>query len=151
MQSAASRVLPPLDQQTMDSLWELFVRICLYWNNLPDVHQYKSRLETFVLNRIANNPQYHLYYQTAVLAINELIAEQGEEKAYVLLFTDIQANTVPAKTGIQIARQYVSNEFVCLQLAVGGFKSFGAVNYCGYFGGPNIRGKKPPYRPAEGI
>jgi len=47
-------------------------------------------------------------------------------------------------------RQLISNEFIDLHLALGGFASFGARNHLGYISGPNQPGEPAPYRIAEG-
>jgi hypothetical protein len=78
--------------------------------------------------------------------MDELIAERGEEAAYALLFTDPGALETPPRTPLALVRQCVSNEFVAWQLALGGFKSWGAENYCGYIGGAFIPGQPAPYR-----
>jgi hypothetical protein len=141
----------PLNQETMETLWQLFVQICLFWTNADNVHQYKSRFEAFIINRIEFDSQYRLFYVRAAQGINSLIAAKGEIIGYPFLFTDQSLNTPPAETDWQIARQKVANEFVALQLSLGGFKAFGATNYCGYICGPNIPGEAPPYRPMENV
>jgi hypothetical protein len=146
---------PPFEPDTMDALWAIFIQICLFWDNLDNVHQYRSRLESFVINRIANDPTYHDVYTRSVAAIKDLIAQQqlppsqAEAAAYQFLFTDQNLYSPPPNTDLKLARQKVANELIMLQLALGGFKAFGATNYCGYFGGPNIPGEPPPYRPME--
>lgn len=149
MPNAISRNLPVLEPECLETLWQLFVNICRFWDNLNNVDQYKSRLESFVMNRIAFEPKYYLFYLNSTKLIQKLVTDKGEQEAYNYLFTDPAVNTAPVDSDLWIARQKVSNEFITLQMALGGFKAFGAVNYLGYFGGPNIPGQDPPYRPME--
>ncbi len=55
----------------------------------------------------------------------------------------------PPVTPFQLTRQYVSNELIALQLSLGGFLRWGAINYPGYFGGANVPGMPAPYRTME--
>jgi len=149
IQSPVADNIPALQQETFDSMFALFEQIGIFWNNLDDAEQYRSRLVAFMQNRIKLRPIYREYYVLAAKTIKQLIEEHGEQLAYQLLFTDKQANQPPADTPLAITRQKVSNEFVTFQLAQGGFKSFGAENYPGFIGGANIPGKPAPYRGSE--
>ena len=139
----------PLSDSTLDCLWRLFAAICKYWKTAEDPTVYKTRFFSFVFNRMDFNPLYAEYYRAAERVINSLIEQYGEEQAFVWLLTDTQSNVTPPITEIAVVRQLVSNEFVALHLSLGAFKSFGATNYCGYFGGANLPGQPPPYRPLE--
>ncbi|WP_175611296.1 hypothetical protein [Mycobacterium sp. SP-6446] len=92
----------------------------------------RSNLVAFIENRIQLNPNNLDEYVSAVEVIWELVAELGEEKGFRKFFTDRQANVSPPETRLAPVRQHVSNEFVSLQLALGGFKTFGVTNYLGY-------------------
>jgi hypothetical protein len=103
-------------------------------------------------NRIIINPMYRDFYVVTKGVIDGLIAQYGA-KAYEQLFTQKPriAPTAPPQTQLEFAQQYVANEFIGLRLALGSFKAFGAINYCGYFGGANIVGQPVPYRtPQQG-
>jgi hypothetical protein len=135
--------------ETMAGLWQLCVHIGKFWRNDSKPEAMRSNLVVFVENRIQLNPNYLDEYVNAVEVARELVAELGEEQGYRKLFTDPEANISPPTTRLARARQRVSNEFVTLQLALGGFKAFGgATNYLGYIGGANIEGQTP-YRPYE--
>ena len=100
----------------------------------------KSNFLVFGSNRIALNPNYLAKYRSAAAVIAELFAELGEAGAYEQLFTDAAASLSPPASKLARARQLVANEFVSLQMALGGFKAFGgAENYFGYIDGPNTR------------
>ena len=137
-----------LDDNTTDDMWKLFLAICDYWKNVQNPGAMKSSLIVFMNNRIKHDPNYSNEYRNASAVIRELINELGEKAAYKKLFTDPAAGIAPPMTKLARVRQMVSNEFIVLQLALGGFKEFSSgegANYPGYFGGPNIDGQ-PPYR-----
>lgn len=146
-----STELPPLNKETFDAMWEIFVYIGKFWQNMDDPTPYKSLLYSFMLNRINLRPIYREYYFIAEKAMKELIKENGadKDKAYEYLFTDRDAAKKPPETLIALTRQVVANEFMALQLSLGGFKAFGAKNYCGYIGGAYIPGQPAPYRTFE--
>lgn len=132
------------DEKIMESMWKLFLEIGKFWKNNDHPEDMKSNFIVFISNRIQLNPNYINEYKNAAEVIEELVAELGEKEGYKKLFTDPQANISPPTTKLARARQLVSNEFVALQLALGGFKSFGeAKNYLGYIGGANIEGHTP--------
>lgn len=138
--------LPPLDENVFASMWTLFGHIGKYWQNMDDPSPYRSQLYSFMLNRINLRPIYRDYYLLAATVTRQLVEQYGEDQAYVFLFTDADAAKAPPETSLALTRQKVANEFMALQLSLGGFKAFGAVNYCGYIGGANIPGQPAPYR-----
>ena len=145
-------VLP--DESTVPSnvdeaMWRLFVAIGDFWKLGDDPHPYRLRLRTFMANRISFSPLYRDFYILARTVIDGLIAQTGDKaKAYEQLFTQKPrvAPTTPPQTQLEFVQQYVANEFIGLRLSLGSFKTFGAINYCGYFGGANIDGQPVPYR-----
>jgi hypothetical protein len=141
---------PPLpDGPTLERLWDLFTAIGRYWRTGGDPERMRSNWLVFVSNRLRTEPSYAHEYANAAAVLAALIAELGETAAYEKLFTDEAANTGEPKTPLARARQKVSNEFVALQLALGGFEAFGAKNYLGFIAGANIAGDLP-YRPDAG-
>lgn len=139
-----------LPQPVLNAMWELFCQIGIFWQNLSDPTPLQSDFLVFLQNRIELNPNYRNEYSNAMLVIDALKKEEGPDKAYEILFTDPKGMEQPPTTRLARARQFVSNEFVALQLALGGFKDFStATNYPGYFGGANIPGR-PPYRTSGG-
>lgn len=136
-----------ISSATLEAMWALFVAIGNFWQNVDDPAPMRSNFEVFIHNRIAFNPMYAATYGLAAEVIEELKEEHGDPGGYAFLFTNNLANEAPPDTPLQWTRQLVSNEFVALQLALGGFKAFGAKNYDGGFiGGPNIPGRPAPYR-----
>jgi hypothetical protein len=135
-----------LDDGVRDVMWKVFVHICEFWHTVVDPSEYRSRFDSFMDNRMSLDPRYALYYRDTAAALEELIAQVGEPTAYQRLLTDAALNVAPPTTPLMVARQRVSNEFVSLHLALGGFASFGATNYLGYIYGPNVPGQPAPYR-----
>lgn len=137
---------PEISQELFESMWALFVSIASYWGTMVDASRHRTQLLNFMVNRIKLDPLYLVYYTTTANVLKELAEKFGAD-AYQELFTNAVAGTeTPPQTPMGIARQRVSNEFVSLHMAIGGFKSFGAMNYPGFIGGPNIPGSVPPYR-----
>jgi len=137
-----------LETETVESMWLLFAAICARWQNIAEPLTMKTRFLGFLSNRIELHPEYVSHYRTAATVITELREVHGDG-AYEFLFTDPNANIAPPQTPLHITRQLVSNEFIALQLSLGGFKEFtGAINYPGYIAGWNGDGPSP-YRTYE--
>lgn len=137
---------PEIDQAVYDAMWALFVAVGKYWGTIADPAPHRTQLLTFMLNRIKLNPLYTGYYATAADVLTRMQAQHGDA-AYEMLFTDkAAASEDPPVSPLAVTRQRVSNEIVSLHVAVGGFKVFGASNYCGYVAGANVPGQDPPYR-----
>jgi hypothetical protein len=136
-----------VENEVQESMWNLFKAIGKFWTEKESPESMKSGLVAFMRNRISLNATYRDYYRNAQEVIDELIAEyRSKDKAYEFLFTYPGANIQPPGNKLAYTRQMVSNEFITLYLALGGFKHFGgALNYQSYFGGANIPGD-PPYR-----
>jgi hypothetical protein len=139
----------PLDAETREAMWQLFVQIGRFWGNVPDPEPMRSRLHVFLDNRIEVNPLYREFYRMAREVIRGLVEVHGEQKGYEVLFTDPVGLATPPTTALQYTRQFVSNELIALQLSLGGFLAWGATNYPGYFGGANVPGMPAPYRAIE--
>jgi hypothetical protein len=137
-----------LTPETVAGFWRLFVAICRQWDNVADPSTMQTRFRGFLGNRVERNPSYVMEYRNAVAVIAELTQERGEQEAYNFLLTNAEAAHSPPETPLQRARQRVANEFINLQLSLGGFRAFtGARNYPGYIAGVNGSGPAP-YRTA---
>ena len=150
-QARVRHLLSPISVETSsdfdEAMWELFSAIGRFWKLTDDPGAYKLRLHSFMRNRIDFNPLYRDFYIVAKRVVESLVSKHGSAKGYEILFTQKSGLWgAPPETEIEFVQQYVVNELIGLRLALGGFKDFGAVNYCGYFGGPNIEGEPPPYR-----
>lgn len=141
------------DEATLNVLWTLFCQICKFWKTSDSPERMKSDFVVFVSNRIEIDSNYAIEYKNYLTVIEDLITEHGNEVAFKKLFTDPQANITPPITNLARAKQYVVNEFISLNLALGSFKTFGdpsvangiPINYPGFIGGMNKK-DKPPYR-----
>ncbi len=140
--------LPPIREEVFASMWRLFVHIGKFWSNMDQPDQYQTQLYSFMVNRISLDPMYHEYYILAKQVTDQLIERLGEDAAYAFLFTAPDAGKA-STSALALTRRHVSNEFIAWQLALGGFKAWGALNYCGYIGGAYIPGDTVPYRTSE--
>lgn len=150
-QARVNNVLVPsesiISTDVDDALWKLFVAIGDFWSLGDNPEPYRLRVRAFMANRIRINPMYRDFYVVAKTVIEELKAQYGAA-AYEQLFTQKPriAPTAPPQTQLEFVQQYVANEFIGFRLALGSFRAFGAINYCGYFGGANIARQPVPYR-----
>jgi hypothetical protein len=138
--------MPPAE--VVDTLWSLFVAIGEHWRLQDDPAPYRLRFETFIANRIDLNPLYDGHYKQGAALLDALIATHGAKSAFETVFGDkprIAAAGLPS-TPLEALQRFIADEFIALRLAVGGFRSFGALNYPGYIGGANIAGEATPYR-----
>lgn len=138
-----SSVTPEVDE----AMWKVFIAVGEFWKLEDDPEPYRLRFRDFMANRISVNPMYRDFYVATKGVIDELIRQYGST-AYEQLFTQKPRipPATPPQTQLEFAQQYVANEFIGLRLALGSFKTFGAINYCGYFGGANVAGQPVPYR-----
>ena len=147
--SRAVHLLAPLARYETggidNTLWSLWEAIGNYWHLSDEPERYRSRLRTFMDNRTSINPLYQGYYDIARAVILDLIAQHGSPKAFEVLFQTKTSTGVP-QSPIEATKRFVVDEFIAIRLALGGFHTFGATNYCGYFGGANIANEPVPYR-----
>jgi len=139
---------PEISSELFEQMWTLFSSISDYWKITNDTAQ-RTQLLNFMINRVKLNPLYIDYYITAAKVLRDLTDRVGSNAYHELFTNTIAAQEKPPQTPMGITRQRVSNEFIALQIALGGFKTFGALNYPGFICGPNIDGAEPPYRTGE--
>ena len=141
-----------------DALWRLFQAIGRVWENLhpaaTDSANLKSSWLDFIEAKLGYDPSYVAEYSSAVLCVDELTEEHGEDEAYRLLFLDNGIPDGPPTTRLAHAKKYVVDEFIRVNVVASGFKSFGAPdnngrNYKGYLGGSryNLRARVRDYQP----
>jgi len=126
-------------------MWDLFVWIGEFWQLNENTAGYPLRLRAFMANRISLHPEYSGYYAVAARYITGQIAQHGRDEAYKQIF---MTEHPPGGSELEAVKK-VSDEFVDLRLALGGFLAFGALNYRGYFGGANLPDEPVPYRTSE--
>lgn len=148
---ALSPLAPAVSAAPREMIWDLYLAIGIYWRLEDDPASHRLRFQDFLDNRIGLNPLYNSYYETAAKVITDLIAELGREAAYAKIFSekDRQLRGEAPDSPFDLTQRFVANELVALRLALGGFATFGALNYRGYFGGANIEGEPVPYRTAK--
>lgn len=155
-QARVSNVVLPsesvVSSDVEDAMWKLFVAVGDFWKLGDDPQPYRLRFRDFLQNRISINPMYRDFYIVAKTLIDGLIAQFGEAAAYEQVFTNKPriAPSTPPQSRLEFVQHYVANEFIAFRLELGGFKAFGAINYCGYMGGANIEGQPVPYRTSKG-
>lgn len=143
-----SPTVPPREDEVEQAMWDLFVAIGDLWRLGDDPAPYHQRFLSFMANRIELNPLYRDYYAKAASLLAELASEGSKESAYETIFTkkDRSLPPGPPANELDLVQRTVANEFIALRLALGSFQSFGAVNYCGFFGGAILPGRAAPYR-----
>jgi hypothetical protein len=135
----------------MDALWRLFQEIGRTWNcTRSDSVNIMSDWREFVNAKTRTAPSYTAEYSNAVACVAELIEKYGETDAYrkLLLNTDLPDPKTPPVTRIAHCKTYVVNEFIRVQVAKEGFKSWQGSNYNGFVGGSRFN-RKPRVRVAE--
>ena len=102
----------------------------------------------FLENRIALNPIYPGLYELTSTYLTDSKADKGAEAAFQSLFFVKDRGSAPEvpESPLEFIQTYVVNELIALRLALGGFADFGAINYCGFFGGANMPDRSAPYR-----
>lgn len=160
--SLAAGLLPGEGQQLtpreLAALWRIFQAIGQVWENLHptalDSTNLKSSWLDFIEAKTKSAPSYIAEYSNAVLCVDEVIQEYGEEEAFRRLFLDNGIPKGAPTTRLAHAKKYVIDEFIHVNIVASGFKSFGAPdnngkNYKGYLGGSryNLRARVRHYEP----
>lgn len=120
-----------LNQGEFDTLFSLCEHVDKVWEFGANLPQYRQQLRADLELKTSRQPSYLAEYKSAL----ELI-ELAEEDWPILLFSEANAENFNA-TRLGRARQFVFSEIIGHQIPISGaFKSFGLINYRGYFGGP---------------
>jgi len=139
-----------LSNSEFDTLSTLCKYINQAWELTRNLDEYLDRLRGDLFSKTIEEPSYLTEYENAIELV-KLLIKQGEsvEQAWSsLLFTNFGDKNFKS-TKLGRARNFVFSEIIMHQIPISeGFKSFGLVNYRGYFGGPYTspnsyrRGKK---------
>jgi len=108
--------------------WQLRIELDTYFGQLKHDLELKTR----------EKPAYLTEYENAVQVVNRVRGElESDDQSWSsLLFAEFPASDLAA-TRIGRARHFVFSEIIAHQIPISGaFKSFGLVNYRGFFGGP---------------
>jgi hypothetical protein len=141
-----------LTAREMEVLWRLFQEIGRAWAcTRSDCINIRSDWLEFIHAKTRVAPSYTGEYSNAVSCVSELILRYGEKEAFRKLFFDneLPDPKAPPLTRVAHCKVYVVNEFIRVQVAKEGFKSWQGSNYKGYVGGSRFN-RKPRARVAEG-
>ncbi len=143
-------------QNEIDGLWRAFAAIGEAWQNtVHDSDGLRSSWLDFLIQKCTTRPSYIAEYVSALAVFDELIAVYGESSAFSTLFFESGVdNVAPPLTRLAHAKQYVINEFIRVQIVVGGFKNFitpepsdlrpdEIVNHRGFIAGSRYNRVKP--------
>ena len=133
----------------MQVLWRLFQEIGRTWQcTRSDSLNIRSEWLEFVEAKTTVPPSYSGEYSNAVSCLSELIGIYGDRDAFQkLLIGHGVTKPTPPLTRLAHCRTYVVNEFVRVQVAKEGFKSWQGSNYKGFVGGSRFN-RKPRARVA---
>ena len=127
-----------LSNSDFDTLSTLCKYVNQAWELTGDLDEYLDRLKGDLYFKTMEEPSYLTEYEHAIELVN-LLVKRGEsvEQAWSsLLFANFGDENFES-TKLGRARNFVFSEIITHQIPISeGFKSFGLVNYRGYFGGP---------------
>ena len=151
------QLLPERDEALTDEehdlLWELYVAIGVNWE-IADVANQRSSWEEFIREKTTQPPSFVAEYSNAAAVVREVTGLYGSEKGFRMLFFKHGLSEGAPLTKLAHAKTFVIDEFMRIQMLLGGFKSFVAeedkevANYEGFMGGSryNRRRTVRPYR-----
>jgi hypothetical protein len=128
-------------------MWNIFAYIGQRWQNASFNTVRPTQLDKTLDLKTQHTPSYYTEYTSASTLLHQLIRKLSSlEAALQYLFTHAGSDSNQQ----QHAYTYVVSEFILLQVALGGFRKWGYVNYKGYAGGPFNNPSKLPYRAYKG-
>jgi hypothetical protein len=141
-----------LTAHEIDMLWRIFQAIGQTWSDTKtrSINIRSDWLE-FIHAKTRVAPSYTGEYSNAVSCVSEMILIYGEKEAFRKLLLDhgMPDPKAPPLTRVAHAKVYVVNEFIRVQVAKEGFKSWQGSNYKGFIGGSRFN-RKPRARVMEG-
>ena len=115
-----------------DALWSVFDHIGERWRNAAFNEVARTEFDRILDLKTSRTPSYLAEYVSAVNLLDASAAWMGDAgSAAGELFEDVGVDGSPQRH----AHTYVVSEFIMLQIAFGGFRKWGYVNYPGYAGG----------------
>ncbi len=128
-----------LRDEQKDALWSIFDHIGVRWQNAAFNAVTRTEFDRILDLKTTQTPSYLAEYVSAVNLLGTLASRTGDiGSAVEELFEGAGSDGLLQ----QHAHTYVVSEFIMLQVACGGFRKWGYVNYPGYAGG----GFGHPYR-----
>ncbi|ETW97597.1 MAG: hypothetical protein ETSY1_21980 [Candidatus Entotheonella factor] len=121
-------------------LWTVFGYIDSHWD--VNTEMSKTRFEQALASQVGLDPVYQLRYDETAAAYQAELEQHGNiEAALEALYSK---NTAPKPAQPDVAQ--VLGEFMKWNVAFGGFRSFGYMNYPGWTGNGSFLNDPPPYR-----
>lgn len=127
-----------LDRGSFETLASLCDYVARSWQLPTQLDAYFGQLERDLQLKSRETPAYLTEYENAVQLVDRTRGElESDDQAWsALLFAEFPEDDL-AWTRIGRARRFVFSELIAHQIPLSGaFRSFGLVNYRGYFGGP---------------
>lgn len=140
-----------LSKIELEMLWKLFVAISNEWR-IENVMAQRSGWLEFVAVKMESSPDFTAEYSNAASVVEELLSVYGDPAGYRMLLIDHGIAPGPPQTRVAHAKRFVVDEFIRVQIVLGGFKSFvdpaerDEVNYRGYMGGSRYQRLRPVRR-----
>lgn len=140
-----------LTHAELETLWKLFLAIGAEWRieNVPSFH---SAWLEFIEVKTNSAPDFTAEYSNAASVVNELLFVYGDPAGYRMLLINHGLTPGPPETRLAHAKRFVADEFIRVQILLGGFKSFvdpadrDEANYRGYMGGSRYQRVRPVRR-----
>ena len=121
-----------LQDEQKDALWSIFDHIGERWQNAAFNEVARTEFDRILDLKTSRTESYLGEYVSAVNLLGASASRTGDAGSAVgELFEDAGADGSPQRH----AHTYVVSEFIRLQVAFGGFRKWGYVNYGGYAGG----------------
>jgi len=127
-----------LNSENFETLASLCEYVARTWQLPNELDTYFGLLKNDLEFKTREKPAYLTEYENAVQVVNRVRGEhESDDQSWSsLLFAEFPASDL-ASSRIGRARRFVFSEIIAHQIPTSGaFKSFGLVNYRGYFGGP---------------
>lgn len=140
-----------LTKAELEVLWRLFVAIAEEWQ-IRNVLSFRSGWLEFVQVKMSSPPDFTAEYSNAASVVEELLYIYGDPLGYQMLLFNHGIPAGPPQTRLAHAKRFVADEFIRVQILLGGFKSFvdpaehDEVNYRGYMGGSRYQRQRPVRR-----
>ncbi len=127
-----------LDSENFETLASLCDYVARFWQLPNELDTYFGQLKNDLELKTREKPSYLTEYENAVQVVNRIRGdlESDDQSWSSLLFAEFPASDL-GSTRIGRARRFVFSEIIAHQIPISGaFKSFGLVNYRGYFWWP---------------
>ena len=121
-----------LRREHKDALWHVFSYIGSRWQTTPFNAVTRTAFTRVLDLKTSRTPSYYMEYISAVQLLDKLALQTGSISSAI---AGLFENGDHDDSQQQHAYTYVVSEFIMLQVARGGFRKWGYLNYPGYTGG----------------